>query len=55
MDSLARDPASNGKIEPKNIRERFVGLALEERGDLGRIIPDQQAENGAEFIDTQQA
>ncbi|WP_429842735.1 late control protein [Brevibacillus sp. FIR094] len=52
LDSLARDPASNGKIEPKNINERDVGLALEERGDLGRIIRDPQAENGAEFIDT---
>ncbi|NTU24574.1 hypothetical protein HPY28_30170 [Brevibacillus sp. HB1.2] len=52
MDGLARDPASNGKIEPKNINERDVGLALEERGDLGRIIRDPQAENGAEFIDT---
>ncbi|MCP3776151.1 phage late control D family protein [Paenibacillus sp. MZ04-78.2] len=52
LDDLARDPASAGKIEPKNIREREVGLAVEERGDLGRIIRDPQAENGAEFIDT---
>lgn len=52
MDDLARDPASNGKIEPKNIREREVGLAVEERGQLGKLIRDPQAENGAEFIDT---
>ncbi|MGN9171141.1 MULTISPECIES: phage baseplate assembly protein V [Paenibacillus] len=52
LDDLARDPASNGKIEPKNIREREVGLALEERGELGRLIRDPQRENGAEFIDT---
>lgn len=52
LDDLARDPASNGKIEPKNIREREVGLAVEERGQLGKLIRDPQAENGAEFIDT---
>ncbi|MGG4461933.1 hypothetical protein ABEX29_26875 [Brevibacillus porteri] len=52
MDDLARDPSSGGKIEPKNINERDVGLALEARGDLGRIIRDPQAEKGAEFIDT---
>lgn len=52
LDDLARDPASNGKIEPKNIREREVGLAVEERGQLGKLVRDPQAENGAEFIDT---
>ncbi|HBU85213.1 MAG TPA: late control protein, partial [Paenibacillus sp.] len=52
LDDLARDPASNGKIEPKNIREREVGLAVEERDQLGKLIRDPQAENGAEFIDT---
>ena len=52
LDDLARDPASNGKIEPKNIREREVGLAVEERGQLGKPVRDPQAENGAEFIDT---
>lgn len=52
LDDLARDPSSGGKIEPKNINERDVGLALEARGDLGRIIRDPQAEKGAEFIDT---
>ncbi|MCP1187257.1 WXG100 family type VII secretion target [Paenibacillus sp. 1781tsa1] len=52
LDDLARDPASSGKIEPKNIREREVGLAVEERGELGRLIRDPQRENGAEFIDT---
>ncbi|MEK3757092.1 hypothetical protein MKZ07_01535 [Paenibacillus sp. FSL P4-0338] len=52
LDDLARDPASNGKIEPKNIREREVGLAVEERGQLGKLVRDPQGENGAEFIDT---
>ncbi len=52
LDDLARDPASNGKIEPKNIKEREVGLAVEERGQLGKLVRDPQAENGAEFIDT---
>ncbi|GKU77606.1 pre-toxin TG domain-containing protein [Paenibacillus sp. L3-i20] len=52
LDDLARDPASGGKIEPKNIREREVGLAVEARGDLGKLIRDPQAEKGAEFIDT---
>ncbi|MGP3784347.1 hypothetical protein [Paenibacillus sp. 1A_MP2] len=52
LDDLARDLASDGKIEPENIREREVGLAVEERGQLGKLIRDPQAENGAEFIDT---
>ncbi|WP_342570604.1 WXG100 family type VII secretion target [Paenibacillus sp. FSL R5-0749] len=52
LDDLARDPSGGGKIEPKNINEREVGLQLEARGDLGRIIRDSQADKGAEFIDT---
>ncbi|MBY0117733.1 WXG100 family type VII secretion target [Paenibacillus xylanexedens] len=52
LDDLARDPSGGGKIEPKNINERDVGLQLEARGDLGRIIRDSQADKGAEFIDT---
>ncbi|MBT2283619.1 WXG100 family type VII secretion target [Paenibacillus polymyxa] len=52
VDDLARDPSGGGKIEPKNINERDVGLQLEARGDLGRIIRDPQADKGAEFIDT---
>ncbi|MFL0375446.1 WXG100 family type VII secretion target [Paenibacillus amylolyticus] len=52
LDDLARDPSGGGKIEPKNINERDVGLQLEARGDLGRIIRDPQADKGAEFIDT---
>lgn len=52
LDDLARDPSGGDKIEPKNINERDVGLQLEARGDLGRIIRDPQADKGAEFIDT---
>ncbi|WP_024631069.1 MULTISPECIES: WXG100 family type VII secretion target [unclassified Paenibacillus] len=52
LDDLARDPSGGGKIEAKNINERDVGLQLEARGDLGRIIRDPQADKGAEFIDT---
>ncbi|MFC9710128.1 WXG100 family type VII secretion target [Paenibacillus sp. NPDC056933] len=52
LDDLARDPSGGGKIEPKNINERDIGLQLEARGDLGRIIRDSQADKGAEFIDT---
>ena len=32
---LASDPAHGYKIEPQGLKERDVGLALEERGDLG--------------------
>ena len=52
MEDLARDPSHGGRIEAQGIKEREVGLALEERGDLGKIVRDQQADKGAEFIDT---
>ena len=32
---LASNPAHGYKIEPQGLKERDVGLALEERGDLG--------------------
>ncbi|WP_432665101.1 contractile injection system protein, VgrG/Pvc8 family [Wukongibacter baidiensis] len=51
LDDLARDPSHGFKIEEQGIKEREVGLALEERGDLGRIIRDTQIDKGAEFID----
>ncbi|PHU33501.1 hypothetical protein, partial [Pseudobutyrivibrio ruminis] len=48
---LASDPAHGYKIEPQGLKERDVGLALEERGDLGYIIRDMDIDKGAEFID----
>ncbi|MBK1809439.1 hypothetical protein JHL18_02100 [Clostridium sp. YIM B02505] len=52
LDDLARDPSHGFKIEEQGLKEREIGLALEERGDLGRIIRDTQIDKGAEFIDT---
>ncbi|AKP77806.1 hypothetical protein AS52_02845 [Priestia megaterium Q3] len=52
LDDLAGDPLNGGRIEGQGIKEREIGLELESRGDLGRIIRDQKADKGAEFIDT---
>ncbi|EIT84450.1 hypothetical protein A374_15032 [Fictibacillus macauensis ZFHKF-1] len=52
LDDLAGDPSHGGRIEGQGIKEREIGLELESRGDLGRIIRDQKADKGAEFIDT---
>lgn len=52
LDDLARDPSCGFKIDEGTEIERKVGLALEERGDLGHIIRDPAIENNAEFIDT---
>lgn len=50
LDDLARDPAHAGKIGPKSIQERSVGLDLEARGDVpGPIVRDPSG--AAEFID----
>ena len=51
LDDLARDPSHGNKITEQGIKEREVGLQLEERGDLGHIVRDTQADKGAEFID----
>ncbi|GAB1764628.1 hypothetical protein PMEGAPL125_10480 [Priestia megaterium] len=52
LDDLAVDPSHGGRIEGQGIKEREIGLELESRGDLGRIIRDQKADKGADFIDT---
>ena len=52
LENLARDPSHAGRIEQQGIKEREVGLELEERGELGYIIRDQQINKGSEFIDT---
>ncbi|MGX7417310.1 LXG domain-containing protein [Carnobacterium gallinarum] len=52
LDDLARDPSHGGKITDDSKLERDIGLALEERGDLGHIVRDKTADGGAEFIDT---
>ncbi len=52
LDDLARDPSHAFRIEEQGIKERQIGLELEERSKLGHIIRDIQENNGAEFIDT---
>jgi len=52
LDDLAGDPSHAGRIEDQGIKEREIGLELESRGDLGKIIRDPKADKGAEFIDT---
>ena len=51
LDDLARDPSHGFKIEEQGLKEREIDLALEERGDLGKIVRDMQIDKGAEFID----
>ncbi|WIY63169.1 hypothetical protein [Bacillus arachidis] len=52
LDDLARDPSHGGKITEGSKLEREIGLALEQRGDLGKIVRDPNPKGGAEFIDT---
>ncbi|MEY8347167.1 hypothetical protein AALF16_02440 [Bacillus cereus] len=52
LDDLARDPSHGGKITEGSKLERDIGLALEQRGDLGQIVRDPNPKGGAEFIDT---
>ena len=52
LDDLARDPSHGFKIEEQGIKEREVGLELEKRGDIGKIVRDTDIDKGAEFIDT---
>jgi hypothetical protein len=50
LDALASDPAHGGKISPKSIQERTVGLELEKAGKVpGPITRDPSGK--AEFID----
>ncbi|CAH1228295.1 hypothetical protein [Paenibacillus sp. JJ-223] len=51
LDDLARDPSHAGRIEEQGIKEREVGLDLEEQGILGRIVRDTQADKGSDLID----
>ena len=51
LQALAMDPSHAFRIEEQGIKERTIGLELEERGDLGFIIRDLQENGGAEFID----
>ncbi|WP_025681252.1 hypothetical protein [Paenibacillus massiliensis] len=51
LDDLARDPSHAGRIEEQGIKEREVGLDLEEQGVLGRIVRDPQADKGSDLID----
>lgn len=51
MDDLAGDPSHGGKIRDQGLKEREIGLDLEQQGKLGKIIRDPQENKGAEFID----
>ncbi|MEN1990854.1 hypothetical protein RSX24_032160, partial [Paenibacillus sp. ES5-4] len=51
LDDLARDPSHAGRTEEQGIKEREVGLDLEEQGILGRIVRDPQADKGSDLID----
>jgi len=53
LDDLATDPSRGYVLDDQGKKEREVGLALEQRGELGKIIRDPQKENSAEFIDTE--
>lgn len=48
---LARDPAHGDKISQQSRKERTIVLELENKGFLGHVVRDKQAENGADFID----
>jgi hypothetical protein len=50
LDDLAKDPARGNKMDIKSIREREVGLELETKGKVGKLIRDTSGK--AEFIDT---
>ncbi|MGD6842167.1 hypothetical protein ACQCVH_06550 [Bacillus infantis] len=52
LDDLAGDPSHGGKIRDQGLKEREIGLDLEQQGKLGKIIRDPQGNGGAEFIDT---
>ncbi|QDZ98572.1 hypothetical protein D0439_08010 [Lysinibacillus fusiformis] len=52
FDDLAGDPSHGGKIRDQGLKEREIGLDLEQQGKLGKIIRDPQGNGGAEFIDT---
>ncbi|WP_232699733.1 hypothetical protein [Brevibacillus daliensis] len=52
LDDLAGDPSHGGKIRDQGLKEREIGLDLEQKGKLGKIMRDPQGNGGAEFIDT---
>lgn len=52
LDNLAGDPSHGGKIRDQGLKEREIGLDLEQQGKLGKIVRDPQGDGGAEFIDT---
>ncbi|MGW9571400.1 hypothetical protein [Paenibacillus terrae] len=52
LDDLAGDPSHGGKIRDQGLKEREIGLDLEQQGKLGKIVRDPQGNGGAEFIDT---
>ncbi|ETT44824.1 WXG100 family type VII secretion target [Paenibacillus sp. FSL H7-689] len=51
LDVLAGDPSHGGKIRDQGLKEREIGLDLEQQGKLGKIMRDPEENKGAEFID----
>ncbi|MEK5439951.1 hypothetical protein [Paenibacillus sp. FSL R5-0923] len=52
LDDLAGDPSYGGEIRDQGLKEREIGIDLEQQGKLGKIVRDPQGNGGAEFIDT---
>jgi hypothetical protein len=56
QEELAKDPATGGKVRPKNRREADVALDLERRGELPgpirRAQPDSMGVDQGDFVDS---
>lgn len=48
---MAGDPSHGGKIKDQGLKEREIGLDLEQQDKLGKVIRDPPGNGGAEFID----
>lgn len=53
IEEFAQDPAHNGKVSPKSIREAEVAVALEESGKLKTPIRRDPRPEGGDFIDAE--
>ena len=51
VEALAKDPAHNGRISAKSMREAEVGFALEQSGKLKGPIRRDPRPDGGDFID----
>ncbi len=51
IEELAKDPAHDGKISPKSMREAEIGIALEQSGKLKSPIQRDPRPDGGDFVD----